>query len=336
MQNKLLNSHYPILILLICFVCLSVQAQDSPSLRVEDKVRIKEAQVIAKKYGDAIWKEFSQTPFTILLVTDEYEFLINHPYPSDEFESLGKDDYLDAEIYYRQQQYNKSFLATFPAVNGVNCIVIGTPENTQLNSTAWIITLLHEHFHQYQFNSPHYFQDLAALGLDNGDETGMWQLNYPFPYEDPEVVKVYESYTQQLKHTVEDIDSDRWTKNYQKLLKKRNHLKDVLSENDYKYLSFQWYQEGVARYTEYALLELLREHIPSQDVLAISDFVEYDEFIEDFYATHLNNVTNLKIDEHQRLTVYDVGFAETLIIRKKNPSWANRYLTEKFDLFKLH
>ena len=52
-----------------------------------------------------------------------------------------------------------------------------------------MLTVLHEHFHQLQQSQPGYFQGVEALGLSGGDQTGMWMLNYPFPYKTPAVAE---------------------------------------------------------------------------------------------------------------------------------------------------
>ncbi|HEY0726226.1 MAG TPA: hypothetical protein VGD41_20060, partial [Pyrinomonadaceae bacterium] len=76
----------------------------------------------------------------------------------------------------------------FPAVGGVSTIVIGQAENTDSKtSTPWVITLMHEHFHQLQDSQPNFFQDTQALNLSRGDQTGMWMINYPFPYDSPPI-----------------------------------------------------------------------------------------------------------------------------------------------------
>jgi hypothetical protein len=46
---------------------------------------------------------------------------------------------------------------------------------------------MHEHFHQLQDSQPGLFQKIDELGLSHGDSSGMWMLNYPFPYEMPVV-----------------------------------------------------------------------------------------------------------------------------------------------------
>jgi len=333
-MKKTLIQHYLFILFGVSF--LTAFSQDNASLRFEDKVRMREAMDISKKFGDSIWDGFNKPPFTIILVTDDYEYLINHPYPSKDFKLLGDDEFLNAKVHFRPQQFSKSFLATFPAVNGVNCIVIGTPENTGLNSTQWIITLLHERFHQYQYTSPNYHKEALALGLSNGDESGMWQLNYPFPYEGKLVNKKYEKYTRYLVKAVENRTSKNWDRVYRKLMKRKNNFKKALSKNDYKYISFQWYQEGVARYTEYAFLELLQNYQPSKEVLSLNNFISFNDYKDQFCNKHIANVVRLKLSEIKRVTVYDVGFAEALIVEKQNPNWKKMYLKEKFNLDKLY
>ena len=161
------------LMILILAITSTAKGQSLPQMRTTDKIRIKEAINISNRFGEEIWPGISDAPFVVLLVTDSMEFLINHPYPSVDFKISEDDSLLKTKIYYRKKQYSTTFLATFPAVSGINCIVAGTPENTGKNSTDWIITLLHEHFHQYQYTQKDYYSSVAALDLAGGDETGM-------------------------------------------------------------------------------------------------------------------------------------------------------------------
>ena len=65
---------------------------------------------------------------------------------------------------------------------------MGQAENTlSKTSTPWIIMLLHEHFHQLQDSQPNFYADVSALNLSGADKSGMWMLNYPFPYDRKEV-----------------------------------------------------------------------------------------------------------------------------------------------------
>ena len=82
-------------------------------------------------------------------------------------------------------------------------MVIGQAENTQSKtSTRWVLTALHEHFHQLQESRPRYYADVDALGLAKGDTTGMWMLNYPFPYTKAEVKEQFAATAKALGQAV--------------------------------------------------------------------------------------------------------------------------------------
>src|SRR5262249_29470360 len=139
--------------------------------------------------------------------TKEYEFLIRHPKPSEDFTLIGDDAILKHKVWYRARKFNPEFLATFPAVGGVSTIVIGQPENTTVRgSVHWVITVLHEHFHQLQNAKPRYQATVDALGLAKGDQTGMWMLNYAFPYATTAVKDQYAVTAQALVSAVRGRD----------------------------------------------------------------------------------------------------------------------------------
>ena len=320
------------LIITTLALTFTTDGQTLPQMRKEDKIRIKEAINISNRFGEEIWPGINDVPFVVLFVTDSAEFLINHPYPSADFKISEEDTLLKTKIYYRQRQYSKTFLATFPAINGVNCIVAGTPANTGKNSTDWIITLLHEHFHQYQYTQKDYYASVATLDLAGGDETGMWQLNYPFPYDSLPVSHQYAKYTNALSKTVSGID----TKNFKKLFKgffvERKKFMQLLKSADYRYFSFQLWQEGIARYTEYKFLQLLDEYTPSTNISLLPDFIPFKKFKEQFLVSHLASVNGLKLEKEKRVCFYDIGFAEGILLDKLNPQWRPQYLKKKFFL----
>lgn len=136
-----------------------------------------------------MWKGWSETPFAILLLTPDKDYLIGHPYPTDDFTNEGFDSRLRQEVYSRPrtESWGLNLLATFPAVGGLSTVVVGQPKATGKSSTQWVLTLLHEHFHQYQTGWESYYERVDALDLSGGDESGMWMLNYPFPYADKTV-----------------------------------------------------------------------------------------------------------------------------------------------------
>jgi len=317
---------------MLLLVLMRVECQSIPRMGKEDKIRIREAIDISNRFGDTIWSGINRVPFVVLLITDSVEFLINHPYPSDDFKISEEDDILKTKILYRKRQYSKTLLATFPAVNGVNCIVAGTKENTGKNSTDWIITLLHEHFHQYQYTQNDYYSSVAGLDLSGGDETGMWQLNYPFPYDSLPVSNQYIIYANALSKAVTVINNKNFVRVFKEFLTERKKLTHLLKPADYKYLSFQLWQEGIARYTEYKFLQLLDNYTASAELLQLPDFIPFKKFSEDFLRSHIKSITALKLENEKRVCFYAIGLAEGILLDKLNPQWRSQYLNKKFFL----
>jgi hypothetical protein len=326
MKSTKLLTIIPLLATLV-LPCLS---QPKPEMRMADKVRIREAVNISKLYGEKIWTGVNGAPFAIDLVTDSLEFLINHPSPSEDFTTLGYDSALASQVYYRKAVFNKHFLATFPAVGGVNTIVMGTPENTGKNSSEWIITLLHEHFHQYVNASPGYYAAVNELDLAGGDRTGMWMLNYPFPYADTAIGLQYKNYTTALSKALSAINSDSFDVSFKAYATERNRFRQLLKPADYRYFSFQIWQEGLARYTEYKFLELLDDYEPSKEVRTLPDFLPFKTLRQLLYKNELRCITQWSLVQHQRECFYALGFGEGLLLDRLDSNWRSKYLTDKF------
>ncbi|MDC8006188.1 hypothetical protein POV27_19200 [Aureisphaera galaxeae] len=301
----------------------------NPEVRMEDKWRIREALEIRNTVGESIWKGISDVPFAILLVTDTHEFLFHHPYPSNDFALLEKDPITGSDIYFRKTQFSIHFEATFPAVNGLSCVVIGLPENTQSKTTSrWILTLLHENFHQFQARHPEHYKAVNALDLSKGDASGMWQLNYGFPYEDEKVNELYESYTQTLITCYEYLESPKGQAYYDQYQKAREHFLQAVSQEDRKYWSFQLWKEGIARYTEYRYLMALASYTPSNELKNLKDFTPFEELTVTFIQNQLDRIRDWKLSDQQRIVVYSLGMGEGILMDRFEPSWQESY-TEK-------
>ena len=316
--------------LILLFLSFYSFGQTLSDFSYADKIRIREALKISSQYGDKLWQGYNSVPFAILLVTDSTEFLLYHPNPSSDFRKLGRDDILNTDVYYRKTQFDTHLLATFPAVNGLSCIVIGTPENTNKNSTEWIITLLHEHFHQYQYAYPDYYESVNNLNLSNGDQTGMWMLNYPFPYDSMQIIKQYEPYSFALYKTITSANNKEFYQNVIQYIAERKKLKEKLTPSDYRYFSFQIWQEGLARYTEYKYLELLKDYTPTKEVTLLPDFESFKSLKTKMYSRAIKDLLDNKLNKEKRICFYSTGLAEGLILDKLNKNWREKYLTEKF------
>lgn len=323
-----------LLFLPVLLLCLLDHAQTLPVMRQADRIRIHEAELINRRYGNQIWKGMSKVPFTVLLVTDSCEYLINPVKPPREFAASGYDSLLKTTVYTRKPVYDKHLLATFPAVDGQTCVVIGTPENTGLSSTPWIITLLHEHFHHYTYNDEDYFKDVKKLKLAGSDTTGMWMLNYRFPYDSVPVIKQYAKFSKALYETVKALESDSFELVLLSYAKARTAFRKMLKSNDYKYFSFQVWQEGVARYTEYKYLEMMEHYRPTNQLLALPDYLSFNDYRDQIYKQELNKLLHFRLNGERRICFYSVGFAEAILLDNLNQNWRKSYLKQKFYMEK--
>ncbi|MCA1850400.1 MAG: hypothetical protein LC672_04990, partial [Acidobacteria bacterium] len=225
-------------------------ARQKPGVPAVDRIRVAEAFRIGQKLGNRVWKDWDKAPFAVLLVTPENEFLIRHPKPSKDFTLIGYDPLLRSDVYYRKRSFSPNLLATFPAVGGIPTIVIGQAENTsKKSSTPWVVTMLHEHFHQLQNSQPNYYANVNALNLSGGDESGMWMLNYAFPYSAPEVRQQFTILSRLLAEALQIGSKKELPAKDAAYLEARRKFEAALKPEDYRDFSFQVSQEGVARYT---------------------------------------------------------------------------------------
>ncbi len=318
---------------------MAAQAGTAPALAQIDRVRLREVFRLGESIGDRVWPGWSKAPFAVLLVTPDYEFLMRHPKPSADFTNLGYDKLLKQQVYYRKRVFQTHFLATFPAISGsmISTIVVGQAENTSAKtSSQWVITVLHEHFHQLQDSQPNFYSDVNALNLARGDQTGMWMLNYAFPYERAEVQEQFATMSKMLAAAIEAPKRERAQK-VREYLEARRKFQEMLAPDDYKYLSFQFWKEGIARYSEYRLAEMAaaKFHV-SKEFRALKDYQPFAEVARTTRERIFRQLETQKLGEAKREVVYSFGAAEGLLLDQINPGWRRRYFVEKFDLRKLY
>jgi hypothetical protein len=311
----------------------------APALAQIDRVRLREVFRLGDSIGDRVWLAWGKAPFAVLLVTPDYEFLMRHPTPSADFTKLGYDALLKTDVYYRKRTCPTHFLATFPAIGGsmTSTIVVGQAENTSAKtSTPWVITVLHEHFHQLQDSQPNFYSDVNALNLAHGDQTGMWMLNYGFPYERTEVQEQFATMGKLLATAIEAPKRER-AERLRDYLEARQKFQEMLAPDDYNYFSFQFWKEGIARYTEYRVaLMAATKYRASKEFRALQDYQTFAEVARTTRERIFRQLETQKLGEAKREVVYSFGAAEGLLLDQINPRWQRRYFVEKFDLRKLY
>ena len=305
-----------------------------PRLPEADRIRIAEAFRLADALGNRVWPGWDKAPFAVLLVTPDYEFLIRHPKPSRDFTPLGKDPVLKHPVWFRKRQFSPRLLATFPAVGGISTIVIGQAENTEAKtSTRWVITLLHEHFHQLQTSQPRYQAQVDALGLAGKDRTGMWMLNYAFPYTNAKVKEQFSALGKALGAALRARQPADFAAKLASYLEARKKFRSLLKSEDHKYLAFQVWQEGIARYTEYHLAALAAvRYKPSKEFQELKDYTPFKKVAEGIRSAMEKELASVQLDKAKRTVVYNWGAAEGLLLDRANPGGRKRYFEQPFSL----
>jgi hypothetical protein len=333
---KLARVKYTFLLLLLQLLCANNMVGQNRHLSDTDRVRLAEAFRIGDTLGNSIWTGWNKAPFAVLLITPDHEFLIRHPKPSSDFVLFNYDRLLQSDVYYRKRTQPTDRLATFPIVGGIPTIVIGQAENTtKKTSTPWVVTVLHEHFHQLQYSEPGYYEAVNALGLSRGDQSGMWMLNYPFPYDWMEMHEHFSHLGWLLANAWHAKTKSEFSARLSAYLKQRHELEQTLSPDDYRYFSFQLWQEGIARYTEYRIAKLAAGGSrPTKAFRSLPDYEPFADIADRISGGIHLELTTGRLADYKRVMFYAIGAGEGLLLDRANPRWRERYFVEKFYLDK--
>lgn len=308
------------IVLLLLLIPGLAQDVSSPKLSADNGVRIKEFYRLAAEVQDGIWLGWSRIPAPLILVTPDGEFLTHHPAPPKEWKSVG-----DA-TYTRPRQFPPSFQATFPAFGPPAVMVVGEPANTASKASApWLFMVMHEHFHQLQWAQPGFIDAVNALGLSRGDTSGMWMLNYPFPYEKPDVARGFVELRDLLMRTLGEWDDANLRKLARTYVEHRKKFFAQLLEDDRKYFSFQLWQEGIARYTEVKSSEGAAKYDPTAEFAALPDFEAFSSYAVRARANTLNELKQADLATWKRTVVYSFGAAEGMLLDRLRPGWKEQY-----------
>ena len=267
---------------------------------------IADAAHLMDRVAEELWPGWGAAPSQFLLVTDSIEFFLRAPQTGE-------------VTWQRPRIFPPTFLATFPAVGGIPTIVIGTPERTQLPRERWILTALHEHFHQFEYTRPDYYSRLAALGLARGDSTGMWALNFPFPYDSAPIAAAVHRWAVALHEALAAPESGLQAATG-RARDAKSALDALLAPDDRKYLDFQLWQEGVPRW-----MELAGARAGARAGLITPEALAWQEH------RLLSDLDGVDLVAQHRVVVYSLGAAVAELREREGKDWRKSYFERMFE-----
>lgn len=270
-------------------------------------------RAFARGPGERIWPGFGEAPFGMLLLRERQELLLCHPAAPPGFTPDGRDEATGcARLVRPRGNLPAGLLAAMPVFGPPSTIVMGTPEATGLALPRWRATVLHEHFHQWQAALPDYYRRVAALDLAAGDETGMWMLNFPFPYAEPAAAAAFAGTSRALAAALAARGTRRFRARLADYLARRDAFAATAGERNWRYFEFQLWQEGIARWTELAMGRAstdraMRANADAREAELVAMLREPD------------------LPRYGRVAVYALGAGEGLLMEACHSPWRARY-----------
>jgi hypothetical protein len=122
----------------------------------------------------------------------------------------------------------------------IACVV--TPD--VFDTPGGYVAIFHEFVHCYQWETceMHLKEKMEVFRQAQARHDFMWELQHPFPYEDPAFRRDYEAMLKSLAEG--DLDHARAD---------RKAIRERLSGTDWEYMTWEEWKEGLARYLENAV-----------------------------------------------------------------------------------
>jgi len=160
----------------------------------------------------------------------------------------------------------------------------------------------------------------------------MWMLNYPFPYEKPEVARDFAQLRDLLLRALAENDAAKFAELAKQYTMQRRKFFAALSADDAKYFNFQLWQEGIARYTEVKSAEACANCRPTPEFAALADYESFASYAARARQKTLDELKQADLASWKRVVVYSFGAAEGFLLDRINPQWKEEYFRHMLSL----
>lgn len=283
---------------------------------------IRDARVIVRQSGDGIWPGYSRVTLPVQLIEPTREILFCGR-TAIGFKAMPLDRVTGCGLQVRKRQLSVD-LAAASYLNEQPVIQIGLPDALGMSRSEWIVTLLHETFHQFQSSLPGYQDAVSTTAQYLGQSGAEWMLDYRFPYADPKVVAAFADMNRCAlaflvggrPHQVRQLVA-----NY---VKARRAARAAVGNTAWQYYEFQVGQEGVARWSELRLARMAGRD--DEGIAAVA---------KDRWAglsTSLRSMTDQGLGMWKRSSFYVLGAVEAEMLDRLTPKWRQNYIRRPFSL----
>ena len=308
------------------------QSGQVPHLSPGEAVMIAGTYHLWQSVGESVWPGWTEIPMPLLYVTKDYEYAIGFPERTRGFETLP-----GVKLAGRTMQVRKRVLDTDPSasfdVEGVAAAVLGQPEALKKSSALWVLTAAHEMFHVFQAARGSHSK-VAALKI-GPEKDASWQLSFPFPYQNPDVMRLIhlQGYLLYLAANAKDEADAKY--NVGTALEAaqvyQNHLQSLAADGkSYRYSQSQEWDEGVAFYVEYKMSEAsaMEAYQPTREFAALPDYKDYRRLWRDDYSQRPFLAKHAGRAARSRTAFYHLGFAKAMALDRLRVDWKARYFSQ--------
>jgi hypothetical protein len=309
--------------------CAATPASCSDALPAPGPALIAEALHLVETLGDGAWPGFGRTNAPVLYIAGEHEYAVGFPRPLEGFEAVAGAMIAGRSVQEARRAHEPNLAAAFP-VQGVDAVVIGTPDALGWSSTQWTLKASHEMFHVFQHL--HGWDDKVASLEIGPRHDADWQLNFPFPYKDPDIGRLFHLASYPTFLAIEASSPADAAYNAGVAADALAVLKGALlvktgDERAQRYMLFQEATEGVAKYVERRIAEVAAAggYKATTEFLSLPGFVEYARVWQANYAGQRFLVKHAGRVAKDRTEFYHLGLGKCLLLDRLDTTWKERY-----------
>jgi len=335
MLIKKFSFSFFLLVILINTSILYSQVERPPVLDETAMIMIKETYNLINQGGDKVWKDWSKNKFPVLLIDQDYLFLINLPQPPSDFTEYKETDPDLGKIYYKKGSLSPDLRASF-LLNNQPVAAIGVQKG-DFSMIKWVGNLTQEMFHAYIFSQPQTKEKIDSLKLGTAENQD-WQSSYPFPYSDDIISLIISQQYSKLKDPLSANEEiiGKLNNAYEIIMIYKQYLTNSFKDIDaYSYSKYREWMDGVGFYTEYKILEFAasEEYKPTQafaDHILYKDDGGYKKYFNLYSKAIKHKFTNYEfLPTNQPRQFSYLGMEKALLLDKALPDWKSKFFDKE-------